>query len=206
MRYPLPDRAEAGCPPELRISTDPSQQQPVLADWIASDHHFHHANIVRYAGRPADHVARMVDRWLLRVRPEDTLLHLGDVLMGPRFLWDELPDLPGTVYVLDSGNHDEPHKRRYLEERWGWVFVPEFAVTYRGWTVRFSHRPIGAGDLPGDPIHPLPSKTINCHGHTHAHPEPTPQHINLCVEHTDYAPVRLQTLLDDRIDALDRAA
>ena len=32
-------------------------------------------------------------------------------------------------------------------------------------------------------------------GHLHGVPAPSPQHLNVCVERTDYAPVRLDQLL-----------
>lgn len=165
-----------------------------LYDWVISDTHFFHENIIKYAGRPANHNDLMIENWKDVVRPEDTVLHLGDVLMGSAQRWQEIPRLPGRVHVLKSGNHDEPHKRKYLEEEWGWEFVAEFMVPYRGWSVSFTHEPLGE----------LAPYNLNVHGHIHEKPDPSPQHINVSVEQIHYRPVYLRDLLDLRISKLEK--
>ena len=46
---------------------------------------------------------------------------------------------------------------------------------------------------------------LNVHGHIHNNvwEAPDPRQINVCVELTDYAPVRLVELLDARIDQIE---
>lgn len=175
---------------------------------------FNHVNIVEYAGRPANHNELIQQNWRKLVRPEDTVLHLGDVLMGRRELWPSMPGwLPGKVTVLNSGNHDEPHKRKFMEEEWGWTFVDEFLTLYKDYVVMFSHYPWGA-IRDRDPnstsntdltFEKMPEgKTLSVHGHIHEKPDPSLNYINVSVERMQYRPVNLQQLLDARINLLEK--
>lgn len=184
-----------------------------MFDWIISDTHFNHANIIEYSGRPTNHNELIQENWRKLVQPEDTVLHLGDVLMGRRDLWPDMPgQLPGKVTVLNSGNHDEPHKRKFMEERWGWTFVPEFMTLFHDYQVTFSHYPFGAIQDP-DPnsknntdlvFAKMPEgKLISVHGHIHHKADPSRRHINVSVERIGYRPVNLKQLLDARIKLLE---
>lgn len=185
-----------------------------MYDWIISDTHWNHERIIEYAGRPKNHNELMQQNWRKLVRPEDTVLHLGDVLMGRQELWPSMPGwLPGKVSVLSTGNHDEPHKRRFMEEKWGWEFIPEFAMQYKGYFVQFSHYPFGANQDP-DPnsktntdlvFNKMPEgKFISVHGHIHEKPDPSLNHINVSIERMNYRPVNLEILLDARIYLLEK--
>ncbi|HEV8192077.1 MAG TPA: metallophosphoesterase, partial [Ktedonobacterales bacterium] len=153
-----------------------------LPRWVLGDTHFFHGNIAHYAGRPDDHELQMVMQWCALVRPEDLLLHLGDVALGPA---DEvaarLPELPGRNYLL-RGNHDSRARLAVYAAR-GWRLIVPFTLPYRGWMVRFRHAP--SRD-------PLPPWTLEVHGHLHQHAAPTPRHLNVAVEQTAYAPVELR--------------
>ena len=61
--------------------------------WVISDTHFNHAPILTfkdYAGKPprdgftdVDHMNQvMLDNWTSVVKPNDTVIHCGDVLFG----------------------------------------------------------------------------------------------------------------------------
>ncbi len=186
-----------------------------MYDWIISDTHFNHVNIVEYAGRPINHNELMQQSWRKLVQPEDTVLHLGDVLMGRQDLWPNMPGwLPGKISILTTGNHDEPHKKRWLQAK-GWNLVPEFSIEYRDWTIYFTHYPLWVAypnpnentevelgpyfheDLDGQ-------KFLNIHGHIHEKPAPSEYHINVSVEKINYQPVNLKMLLDARINLLEK--
>lgn len=181
-----------------------------MYDWVCSDQHWNHRNIVQFCNRPENHNELMVANWKDRVGPEDTVLLLGDVLFGPQLIWDSMPGkLPGRVTVV-QGNHDHEHKIKFMENSWGWKVVDKVTFTYRGWLVIFSHFPIGAelkknavDNTDMELIYPLAPRMLNVHGHMHDRPALSPQHINVCVEWMEYSPQPLEALLDAKIDELE---
>jgi calcineurin-like phosphoesterase family protein len=79
--------------------------------FFTSDHHFGHANIIRYCGRPYRSVGEMnfdmQRRWNEVVAPGDHVWYLGDFALGDRALWPKyLTGLNGRI-ALVSGNHDK---------------------------------------------------------------------------------------------------
>jgi calcineurin-like phosphoesterase family protein len=55
--------------------------------WFTADHHFGHANILRYCKRPFADVeemnAALVENWNRVVTKGDTVYHLGDLFLLP---------------------------------------------------------------------------------------------------------------------------
>ncbi len=80
--------------------------------WFTSDHHFGHANIIKYCNRPYNSVAHMnalmETAWNSVVEPGDTVYYLGDFAMQPNMVTEILPRLNGTK-ILVAGNHDKCH-------------------------------------------------------------------------------------------------
>ena len=186
------DRAEVPLDP-----TEFTHALPIL--WITADHHFGHANIVTYASRPfsaEEQDREMAGRWHATVPPEQPLLHLGDLVVGTSSpaIWQMVVNLPGQPKWLVLGNHDRPHRHALIRES-GFTIVAPPELRYRDWQVRFTHRPLLSDEL-------LPGQ-LNVHGHTHSRPGSADRRwINVSVEATDYRPVRLRELLDNRIDQL----
>jgi calcineurin-like phosphoesterase family protein len=81
--------------------------------WVISDTHFGHSNILEYcpwrrtwASSLAEHDAGLIAAWRKQVQPEDVVLHLGDLALGPKEYLSELRrSLPGQIIVV-RGNHD----------------------------------------------------------------------------------------------------
>jgi calcineurin-like phosphoesterase family protein len=159
--------------------------------WVIADTHFFHHNIYGYSGRPPDAEERMVAAWRRVVAPEDTVVHVGDLALGHA---DQLPpvvaSLPGRMLLI-PGNHDRSPARY---EGLGIRVIPAFFMPWGEWTVSFSHYP---------QPHLADQRHLNVHGHIHEQLEPDLHLINVGVEWTDYAPVRIDTLLDTRIEALN---
>lgn len=84
-------------------------------NWVTADHHFGHANIIRYEGRPfadaADMDAAMVERWNRVVHPDDTVFHLGDFALASKARTRELVAALHGRKVLVRGNHDGSARR-----------------------------------------------------------------------------------------------
>jgi calcineurin-like phosphoesterase family protein len=166
--------------------------------WVISDTHFFHERlhtVLAPGVRPPDNHDLMVQRWNETVARDDVVLHLGDVAVGinPDDYEARLPHLHGQIYLL-PGNHDQSKRKLAAYQRMGWTLIEPFALSYRGWSVHFTHEPL--------PIERLPAEAINVHGHIHHNPPPGNRYINCSVEQLQYRPVRLRALIDGKIDAL----
>lgn len=136
----------------------------------------------------------MLSEWVERVGREDQILHLGDVAIHRKahpVRWLSIISyLPGEKFLI-LGNHDNDKNLGIYEDA-GFTIVPEFV--YQG--IAFSHRPV-CEDRYDDEGNDW---SVNIHGHTHSN-EYNPEHdgillgdrryINVCVERTNLAPVRL---------------
>lgn len=82
-----------------------------MIDYIISDTHFNHENIIDLCNRPFDSVEEMDDtlkeNWNTTVDPSDTVLFLGDLLIGSKSKQRNLlSELNGEI-VFVKGNHDD---------------------------------------------------------------------------------------------------
>lgn len=185
--------------------------------WLISDTHFGHQNIVKFQQRPTHHETIMLAEWIKYVRPQDQILHLGDVAMkGNLSRWQMiLKWLPGEKFLI-PGNHDGLGWDWYEEA--GFQVISPF-VDETG--VAFTHRPISQlfpylglteAEVPiewwADDINFRDGWSqgwhTNIHGHIHgnelgSHPthdgyDPHKTYINLCVEVHDYRPRQLGSI------------
>ena len=178
-------------------------------EWIISDTHFGHKNIITYCSRPCADVKQMDDamikRWCGAVKSGDTVYHLGDVgyLEGSQAV--KTPDshintiihrLPG-LKVLTLGNHDRGPAPMHAV---GFDVVCDEIILRRfGRVLRLRHKPT---TLQGTCDWVL-------HGHIHnSTPETRREHehkgelvnipdfcINMSVELWNYTPVSLPWLV-----------
>jgi calcineurin-like phosphoesterase family protein len=79
--------------------------------WFTSDTHFGHTSILGLVGRPWSDVDAMdealIKAWNLRVKPDDTVYHLGDFSFALRHRTAVIfSQLAGRKHLL-IGNHDE---------------------------------------------------------------------------------------------------
>ncbi len=78
--------------------------------FFTADHHFGHANIIRFTNRPFKDLDEMneelIKRWNEKVGKEDLVYHLGDVSLGkPDFTKEVLDQLNGKIFLI-KGNHE----------------------------------------------------------------------------------------------------
>jgi len=154
--------------------------------YYTSDTHFRHKAILKYDAPPFASLEEMeetiIKRWNARVRPTDTVYHLGD------FVWDRsgqvaqeiLGRLNGKVHLI-WGNHDSNQVRKledwtssqpYLEIRDGEDFV---VLSHYG------HRVWNKGHY----------GSFHLYGHSHGSLPPQGRSIDVGVSCWDYRPVTL---------------
>ena len=92
--------------------------------WLTSDHHFGHANIIKYCNRPYSTVGGMdrdlIYRWNCVVKDADTVFHLGDFTLGnlsvARMYFAQLK---GRIHVVSCNWHHDyrwlPNNRPFLD-------------------------------------------------------------------------------------------
>jgi len=175
--------------------------------FLVSDTHFGHAGVCRFMRndgvtklRPWDNSAEMdefmVQAWNERVRPNDKVYHLGDVVINRRAL-KTMARLNGDK-VLIRGNHDifpDEEYRKYFRELRAYHVMNGMIL---------SHIPIHSESLG--------RFGVNIHGHTHANRVMRPlatsgrsdvvdvRYHCVCVEQTDFAPILFEDVIK-RIEA-----
>jgi calcineurin-like phosphoesterase family protein len=183
------------------------------ATFLTSDTHFGHAGVCRFTRsdgvtklRPWDNPEEMdefmVKAWNERVRPNDKVYHLGDVVINRRAL-DIMSRLNGDK-VLIRGNHDifklEDYTKHFRDVR-GYHVMNGMIL---------SHIPVHEESLG--------RFGVNIHGHLHANrvmrrassmmefmqwgvrERIDPRYHCVCVEQTDFAPILFEDVIK-RIEA-----
>jgi len=166
------------------------------AVFLVSDTHFGHAGVCRFVRNdgvtklrpwddPAEMDEAMIERWNERVRPNDKIYHLGDVVINRRSL-ATLARLNGDK-VLIRGNHDifrDDEYRKYFRELRAYHVMNGMIL---------SHIPIHEESLG--------RFGVNIHGHTHANRVMKDGVIDVryhcvCVEQTpNFAPILFEDVI-----------
>ncbi|TKX53444.1 hypothetical protein EXE42_12420 [Halorubrum sp. SP3] len=164
-------------------------------DYLVSDLHLDHGNVIGYCDRPFGSVEEMnetlVERWNRVVDPTDEVLYGGDLTIrdSAGALLDRLDELDGELVFL-IGNHDGT----ILERLDGVQLVEECRFEHRGVPFHAVHDP---ADGPSNP------KGWTLHGHHHNNwPDRFPfidhdaRRVNFSVELLDYRPLAFDRLVD----------
>lgn len=185
----------------------------MMERFVISDTHFGHENAVSKFKRPDGSPLRdfasaeecdeaMVERWNEVVKENDTVYHLGDVVIGRRYL-PTVKRLNGRK-ILIRGNHDLFKDKDYYEVGFESLRGVHVTMGKRGARWIMTHVP----------IHPdsIARFRVNVHGHTHANQvmrrcefpeqrhtmEPDPRYLCVSVEHTDFRPLHFDEV-EERI-------
>lgn len=79
--------------------------------WFTGDTHFGHKKVIEYCSRPFASVTEMdealISNWNTKVRPGDTIYHVGDFAFAGTQRIAELLDRLNGQKVLIYGNHDK---------------------------------------------------------------------------------------------------
>jgi calcineurin-like phosphoesterase family protein len=173
------------------------------AVFLVSDTHFGHAGVCRFTRSdgvtklrpwtdPDEMDEFMVEAWNERVRPNDKVYHLGDVVINRKAL-GIMRRLNGDK-VLIRGNHDifrDDEYRQYFRELRAYHVMNGMIL---------SHIPIHSESLG--------RFGVNIHGHLHANRVMLPgfngkitdivdvRYHCVCVEQTDFAPILFEDVID----------
>jgi len=154
--------------------------------FITSDHHWFHANIIKYCNRPFKNVIDMNFimryRWNEVVSKDDIVIHLGDfaLLSKTGCMLSTLRDMLNGTIIIIKGSHDVSKKK--LAEA---GFIVGSNPMYIGKYI-LSHVPLADSEIP--------KGMINIHGHIHEKAT-RGERINICVEHTNYYPVNIKDIM-----------
>jgi calcineurin-like phosphoesterase family protein len=170
--------------------------------FLVSDTHFGHAGVCHFTRNdgvtklrpwtdPDEMDEFMVKAWNDRVRPNDKVYHLGDVVINRRAL-KTLARLNGDK-VLIRGNHDIFRDEEYRE------YFRELRAYHVMNGMILSHIPIHSESLG--------RFGTNIHGHLHSNRVMVPLAMSgvpdridtryhcVCVEHTDFAPILFEDVI-----------
>lgn len=179
-----------------------------MKTFVTADTHFGHKNIVKFTRndgsklRPWDDVVAMnrdmAEMWNATVKPDDLVYVLGDFVINRRYL-PIAEELNGRK-ILVKGNHDVfrlEEYSQYFQDVRACVVLQRAILTHI-------------------PVHPSQLYRFhhNIHGHLHSHvvtrdverwdwsgewtdQEPDPRYTCVSVEHTDFKPILLSTVLEN---------
>jgi calcineurin-like phosphoesterase family protein len=164
-----------------------------MTEYVISDTHAYHANIIRYCNRPFKDVpemnGRMIYNWNSVVTPNDIVYHVGDVSFGKKEDLRNFVQCLNGHKILIMGNHD----RQKSIMRWaGFEDVLDSLILERnGYRFLLHHYPWY--DVPPPGI----DRVI--HGHIHNTIDESPKYhkcnVNVSVEMINYTPIPLLSLL-----------
>jgi calcineurin-like phosphoesterase family protein len=165
------------------------------AVFLVSDTHFGHAGVCKFTRNdgvtklrpwtdPDEMDEFMVEAWNEKVRPNDKVYHLGDVVMNRKSL-NIMRRLNGDK-VLIRGNHDIFRDTEYTK------YFRELRAYHVMNGMILSHIP----------LHPesLGRFGVNIHGHLHSNRVMLNGEIDIryhcvCVEQTDFAPILFEDVI-----------
>ena len=163
--------------------------------FLVSDTHFGHAGVCRFTHGdtgvkirpwtdPDEMDEAMVKLWNERVKPNDKVYHLGDVVINRKSL-GIMSRLNGDK-VLIRGNHDifrDDEYRKYFRELRAYHVMNGMILSHI-------------------PLHPesLGRFGVNIHGHLHTNRvmldgEIDPRYHCVCVEQTDFTPILFEAVI-----------
>lgn len=124
--------------------------------YIISDTHFDHKNLVKNKIRPENYQDILMDNIEKMVRPQDVLIHLGDITWSSCI--DERFVALKCKKILVKGNHDKQSYFWYMNHGFD-AAVESLTLKYCNKNILFTHKPVLV----------LSSLGIdyNVHGHLH---------------------------------------
>jgi calcineurin-like phosphoesterase family protein len=162
--------------------------------WFTSDHHFGHANVIKYTNRPFSSVEEMDDelirRWNERIKINDVVYHLGDFsLLSFKYVYEYLDRLNGHIFLVPGG-HDE----RWIRHKESSDFVTHLlpalvTIKHNGFPIVLCHYPM----LTWDRSH---YGSLHLHGHSHGNIPIEGNRMDVGVDTNEFYPYNLEEILE----------
>ncbi len=178
--------------------------------WFTSDHHFGHANIIKYCNRPFRDTNEMneamVTAWNRVVELDDLVYYLGDFAMNAELVSKIAPRLNGKKIII-PGNHDRCWKEKDTSGRWHTHYLEagfdsimqEMRIEIGGESVLLNHLPYRNEVDPSQKYfaeRPVDDGGWLIHGHVHQRWQVTGKQINVSVEVWNFEPANLKSIAD----------
>lgn len=167
--------------------------------WVSSDWHLFHQNILKFVNSDGEKIRpnfntvqemneAILERHNSHVKPGDIYYNLGDVTFYYGEDFDKFFSKFHGKKRLIVGNHDKIEiMSTKFQKTMLWRKMPDFGLI-------FSHIPLHESCLENhNEKYPF-EHYLNIHGHIHAQEEPSKNHMNVCVEKTNYAPIHIDDL------------
>ena len=160
--------------------------------FLTADHHFGHANIIKYENRPFMSVeemdAALIKNWNKVVSKRDTVIVAGDVSFYNKESTTEIVGQLNGKKILVKGNHDQRNSQWWMDV--GFDMVSDYPIIYKEWFVIQHNPPTYINDA-------MPFFFIYGHVHgTEMYKTITKQSACVSVERWDYAPVELARIVE----------
>lgn len=169
--------------------------------YFIANAHLGHANIIRYCGRPFGSVeemdAAMLENWCRRVRGDDTVYILGDLMFFCKNPEYYLRQLTGRKHLI-VGNHDKVWMKKVRAEDYFESIQPMLEIRADGRALTLCHYPMMTRDG-------IAEGSLLIYGHIHNNTKDTywpllsrmDNALNAGVEINGYAPVTLEELSEN---------
>ena len=166
-------------------------------DFYTSDTHFYHQDLLLsqiFSPRKQfltveDMNETIIANWNSKVKPTDTVYHLGDISMKftkpPKLIMSEtlaiLKRLHGN-FIIIKGNHDQTALLKFLKQNNDITAnqKPKFTIHEVGTRVKFAHYEVFLTHYPF--IFGMTKNQINLHGHIHNYAMPHQENINVGID------------------------
>ena len=155
--------------------------------WFTSDHHFGHANILKFEpiARPFSSLEEMhevmIERWNNIVHSNDIVYHLGDFCFGQHNI--RIAERLNGKKKIILGNHDKYPMKEYIH-----YFEKIYGVLFYNRCI-LSHVPVHKDGLGARWL-------LNVHGHKHSKTIDDPHYFNVSVEQNNLYPFHWDQIND----------
>ena len=171
--------------------------------YLASDLHLNHDRAFIYGSRGFSSVKEMneaiIERWNSKVRSQDFVILLGDVMLGDNEEGIKLAKSLNGHISFYEGNHDTDNRISMLRSLENWTYCGIAGIEpIDGYKFYVSHYPTICSTIVDTA--PLKQRLINLHGHVHENKKfiyDIPYIYNVAMDAHNCYPVNINEIIRD---------